>query len=126
MGDKYTLPEPVVKQLNLERLTQLHLSQGSIKKDESKYTFLGIGEITTHYEAEVVKVDAYASRLAGADSPYRAKRGAYHSTHLQGTVPNEATHYCLGPRTSQNEAYRNKNEAFSYDIVPIVFLRVEE
>ncbi len=92
------LPEKALRELHLDERTEVFWSAErgrfvSDTGDVGDLTFLGVGLIAVHY---FTRVELSDDDLCESD-PYTVVRQGYRSASTNGSIPHEATHYCLGP-----------------------------
>jgi hypothetical protein len=113
------MDKEILKKVGLDDLVQV--SSKDIKNNQ-RFQFLGLGQIRIDYDCEIKKTDPFIARLAGADDE-EVSRVRYSNVVLNMDIPSKATHYLLGTPVSAEEMYRSTGKSFSYDYIPIAFLK---
>ena len=113
------MEKEVLKNLALDELTEILETDLT---SNTSFVLLGLGQITKEYATKVDKVDPYIAKLAGGDTS-AVKRKECKRVELDISPPEGSTHYLLGKTVSIEEHYHSTGKSYSYDKIPIAFLK---
>lgn len=124
--DKEKLSEGILKKFNLEDKTQVFYDE-EFKRytDENgnviRALFLGLDTLSLEYPASVGEDSHYLVR----DDPYYSHITGEPYASLKMDLPQDTTHYTLGPkRVDSGVSYGKNKYAWHKEYFPIVFLKV--